>query len=39
MSKKLELFKVMSLSVTLNLVIIGGALLIANQLFDVPLNF
>jgi len=39
MSKNLDLFKFMSIAVTSNLIIIGSALVIANQFFDVPLNF
>ena len=39
MTSKTELLKFMSVSLGFNLVLVGGALVIANQFFGVSLNF
>lgn len=39
MSKKIELVKMMTFAVVMNLSIVGGALFVANCFFGVPLNF
>ena len=39
MSKYFDLLKVLSISVTVNLVILSGALFVVNKFFGVPLDF